>query len=132
MRHLALVALGAISLLLPSAHAKEQQELREKVKDGVQRTDKDLSTLVNRDKLDAQQRDKFDAAVKDLNELREAVANNRWESERPRLERAVENIDYLAKHAPIDDGDRQTLGIDVYTLQVILDSWKAEPAQKHD
>jgi len=31
------------------------------------------------------------------------------------------------KHAPIDDGDRQTLGIDLYTLQVILDSWNPQP-----
>jgi hypothetical protein len=124
MRHFVLLALGAIALLVPTAHAREIQELREQVRDGVRRTDKDLGTLVHRDKLDEQQRGRFDAAMKDLAELGEAVAAGKWEGERGRLEHAVENIDFLQKHAPIDDGDRQTLGIDLYTLRVILDSWK--------
>ena len=123
MRHFPLLALGAVALLFPVAHAKEQQDLRERVRDGVQRTDKDLGTYVNRDKLNEQQRDRLDAARKDLRELREAVADKRWEGERELLERAVENIDFLIKHAPIEEGDRQTLGIDLFTLRVILDSW---------
>jgi hypothetical protein len=124
MRHFQLLALAAITLLVPAAHAREQQDLRERIRDGVQRTDKDLGNLIHRDKLNDQQRDRFDAAVKDLHELREAVTSKRWEDERDLLERAVENIDFLANHAPIDEGDRQTLDIDLFTLRVILDSWK--------
>jgi len=123
MRNL-LLLLGAAALLVPAALAKERQDLREQVRDGVLRTDKDLGACVNRDKLNAEQRDRFDAAVKDLHELRDGVADKRWEGERNLLERAVDNIDFLSKHAPIQDGDRQTLGIDLYTLRVILDSWK--------
>lgn len=125
MRHFLFLAFGAIALLAPAAHAKEIQELREQVRDGVRRTDRDLGNLVHRDKLDADQRDKFDAAVKDLQVLGEAVAKGeKWEDERGRLERAVDNIEFLQKHAPIGDGDRQTLGIDLYGLRVILDTWK--------
>jgi hypothetical protein len=124
MRHFPLLALAALAWLVPGAHAREQQDLRERVRDAVQRTDKDLGNLIHRDKLNQEQRERFDAAIKDLGEVREAVAAGRWEAERDRLERAVENIDFVVKHAPIDDGDRQTLGIDVYTLQVTLDSWK--------
>ena len=36
----------------------------------------------------------------------------------------VENIDFLQKHAPIEEGDRQVLGIDLNTLRVILEHWK--------
>jgi hypothetical protein len=131
MRHLSLLILAAIALLVsslvPPAGAREHQELRERVRDGVQRTDKDLGNLVHRDKLNEEQRKRFDAAIEDLGKLREAVAGEKWEAERTRLERAVENIDFLVKHAPIDDSDRQTLGIDLYTLQVILDSWNPPP-----
>ena len=123
MRHWFVLAL-IIALLIPGAQAKEQQPLRERVRDGVQRTDKDLENLVHRDKLNAQQRDRFDAAIKDLQELREAVTGTRWEGERERLERAVENIDFVVTNAPIQEGDRQTLGIDLYTLRVILEHWK--------
>jgi hypothetical protein len=131
MRNLSLAILGAIALLaslVPSVHAREQQELRDRIRDGVQRTDKDLGNFVHRDKLNQQQRERFDAVIEDLGKLREAVAGTKWEGERPRLERAIENIDFLVKHAPIDDGDRQTLGIDLYTLQVILDSWNPQPS----
>jgi len=124
MRHFSLLAMGAIALLVPAANAREQQDLRERVRDAVQRTDKDLGNLVHRDKLNDQQRDRFDAAVKDLHELRDAVANGHWEGERDRMERAADNIDFLSKNAPIEESDRQTLGIDLYTLRVILDSWK--------
>jgi len=124
MKHFLLLALGVIVVLAPGAHAKEQQELRERVRDGVQRTDKDLENLVHRDKLNEQQRDRFDAAIKDLLDLREAVTSTRWQGERGRLERAVENIELVMKDASISEGDRQTLGIDVYTLHVILDGWK--------
>ena len=124
MRHFPLLALGAIALLVPAAHAREVQDLREQVRDGVQRTDKDLGEFVHRDKLNEQQRSRFDAAVKDLQVLGEAVAGGKWEAERGRLERAIENIDFLQKHAPIEDGDRQLLGIDVYTLRGILEHWK--------
>jgi len=133
MRHLSLVVLAAsAALLVPPMHAREQTELRDRVRDGVQRTDKDLNNSVHRDKLDEALRKRFDAVVEDLDKLREAVKNGKWESERERLVRAVDNIDFLAKHAPIEDADRQTLGIDVYTLQVILDSWKPqEPSGKN-
>lgn len=124
MRHFPLLALAAIALLVPGAHARELKDLREQVRYAVQRTDKDLGNLVHRDKLDEQQRDRFDAAIKDLRALGEAVAGERWEGERGRLERAVDNIDFVVKHAPIDEGDRQTLGIDLYTLRTVLDSWK--------
>src|SRR5215467_7638712 len=123
MRYFPVLLLAAIAVFAPNASAKEPTELRDRVRDGVQRTDKDLGNLVHRDRLDDQQRKRLDAAVEDLNKLREALAGAKWEGERGRLERAVENIDFLVKKAPIDDGDRQTLGIDVYTLQVILDSW---------
>ena len=128
MRHfpllVRLLTFGAMALLVPMAHAREQQELREQVRDGVQRTDKDLGNLVHRDKLSEPQRERFDEALKDLHELREAVTDKRWEGDRKLLERAVENIDFVVKQAPIEEGDRQTLGIDLYTLRVILDNWK--------
>jgi hypothetical protein len=124
MRHLSLLALCAIAFAIPAVHAKEIPDLRDQVRDGVRRTDKDLGNLVHRDKLNEQQRDRFDAAVKDLHDLGEALTGDKWEAERGRLERAVDNIEYLQKNAPIAEGDRQTLGIDVYTLQVILDNWK--------
>jgi len=124
MRRFLLLALSAIVLLVPGANAKEKQDLRERVRDGVQRTDKDLETLVHRDKLNEQQRVRFDAALKDLAELHDAVASERWEGERKLLERAVDNLDFVIKNVAIEEGDRQTLGIDLYTLGVILDSWK--------
>jgi hypothetical protein len=124
MRNFPLLVLGVIALLVPRADAREQQDLKERVRDAVQRTDKDLGNLVHRDKLNEQQRDRLDAALKDLRELREAVAGGQWEGERGRLERAIDNMDFVVKNAPIADTDRQTLGIDLYTLQVTLDSWK--------
>jgi len=124
MRRFVLLALGAIALLVPAAHGKEKADLRERVRDGVQRTDKDLEGLVHREKLNQQQRERFDAAVNDLNDLREAVTTERWEGERKRLERAVENLEFVVKNAPIEEGDRQTLGIDLFTLGTILDSWQ--------
>jgi hypothetical protein len=124
MRYFTLLTFSAIALLVPVVHAREVQDLREQVRDGVQRADKDLGDFVHRDKLNEQQRDRFDAAVKDLRELGEAVAGGKWEDERGRLERTVENIDFLQKHAPIEEGDRQVLGIDLNTLRVILEHWK--------
>ncbi len=124
MRYFSLVLLTAAGLLVPAAHAREQQDLRERVRDAVQRTDKDLGSLVPRDKLDAQQRDRFDAVMKDLHELSDGVENGKWQNERDRLEDAIDKIDDLVKHAPIQESDRQTLGIDLYTLRTIRDSWK--------
>jgi hypothetical protein len=124
MRYFSLLTLSAIALLVPAAHAREVTDLREQVRDGVQRADKDLGDFVHRDKLNQPQRDRFDAAVKDLRELGEAVAGGKWEGERGRLERTVENIEFLQKNAPIDEGDRQVLGIDLNTLRVILEHWK--------
>jgi len=123
MRRFLLLILSAIALVVPGAHAKEKQDLRERVRDGALRTDQDLETLVHRDRLNPQQRDRFDAALKDLRELHEAAASEKWEGERKLLERAVENIEFVVKQAPIEEGDRQTLSIDLYTLGVILDSW---------
>jgi hypothetical protein len=111
-------------LMIAPAFGREITELRDRVRDGVQRTDKDLAKLIHRDKLNPQQREKLDAAVKDLGEIGEAVKSDKWQSERDIFERAVDNIDYLVKNAAIDDADKQTLGIDVYSLQVLLDSWK--------
>ncbi len=126
MRHFTLLALSAIALLAPLAQAREVTELREQVRDGVKRTDKDLGRLVHRDKLTEQQRTRFDAAVKDLDTLTEAVTTDKWLKDRDVLVRAVDNIDFLQKNAAIEEADRQSLGIDVYTLKVILDSWKPE------
>jgi hypothetical protein len=124
MTRIFLAALSAIALLVPVVQAKEQAELRERVRDGVLRADKDLQSVVHPEKLTPDQREHFDAAVKDLHELQDAVTGTRWEGERENLERAVDNIDFLSKHASIDDGDKQTLGIDLYTLRSILDAWK--------
>ena len=126
LRHFFLLALGAIALLAPIAHAREVTELREQVRDGVKRTDKDLGRLIPRDKLSEPQRMRFDAAVKDLQDLTEGVTTDKWLKERDVLVRAVDNIDFLQKNAPIEEADRQSLGIDVYTLKVILDSWKTD------
>src|SRR5579864_4242436 len=127
MRHFPFFSFCALALLLvPLASGREIQELRERVRDAVQRADKDLGTLVHRDKLNGEQRQKFDSAVKDLTALREAVEakeSKQWEGERALLERAADNMESLQKNAPIEDKDRQMLGIDVYTLHVILDSW---------
>lgn len=124
MRTFLLPALGAMVLLLPTAHAKEQQDLRARVRDGVQRTDKDLGACVHRDKLNPQQQERLDSAVKDLHDIRDAVTGGQWEGDRALLVRAADNIDYLVKNAAIEDSDKQTLGIDVYTLRSILDAWK--------
>jgi hypothetical protein len=114
----------AIILLVSGGYAGERKDLREEVSYSVDRTDKDLGDLVNRDKLNEQQRDKFDSAIKDLRALSEAVAGERWKNERGRLERAVDNIDFVVKNATLKDGDRQMLGIDVHTLRGVLESWK--------
>ncbi len=124
MRRFLLIALSAIAVLVSGAHAKEQAELRERVRDGAQRTGQDLEKLVHRDKLNQQQRDRFEAAIKDLGELHEAAAGTRWEGERAVLERAVDNIDFVVTNASMEEGDRQMLSIDLYTLRVILDNWK--------
>ena len=123
-RYLSFLVLAASLFLIPAAVGREQQDFRERVRDAAQRTDKDLGQYVHRDKLDAPQRDRLDAALKDLNELREAAAAGRLDGERERLERAIENIDAVAKDGSISEPDRQTLGIDLYTLRTILDSWK--------
>jgi hypothetical protein len=111
-------------LIVPATQGRELQELRERVRDAVQRTDKDLGTSIHPEKLSTEQRAKYDATLEDLRVLREDVASSKWEGERDRLERAADNVDFLAKHAPLEEAERQTLGIDVYTMQVILDSWK--------
>jgi len=114
----------AIILLVSGASAGERADLHEQVSYSVDRTDKDLGELVNRDKLNEQQRDRFDSAIKDLHALSEAMAGEQWKTERGRLERAVDNIDFVVKNATIKDGDRQMLGIDVHTLRGVLESWK--------
>lgn len=123
MRQLLFLVLAAASLTVP-AHAREQAELRERIRDAVQRTDKDLAATIQPDKLNQEQRGKLDAIEKDLGEIREAVSNGKWQDRRPAFERAIESIDYLIKHAPLSDGDKQTLGIDLYTLKTIDDTWK--------
>ncbi len=122
-RRLVLFGFAAM-LLIPGAQGKEQQDLRERVRDGVERTGKDLQAVVHPEKLTPAERERLDAALKDLREVREAVGGTDWQAKRDVLERAVENIDYLNKNAPIEDGDKQTLGIDLFTLRSILDSWK--------
>ncbi len=124
MRKLVLLAAGLAMLAGLTVWAKEVTELRDRVRDGVQRTDKDLAKVIHRDKLNDQQRARLDSITQDFDELREAVASKKWEGERDRFERAVDNLDNLIKQAPISDEERQTLGIDLYTLQVILDAWK--------
>lgn len=116
-----LLLLAALGLMF----AKGGAELKERVNDGVKRADKDLGNLVHRDKLNEQQRGKYDAAMKDLAAVGEAVKGADWEKERARLERAVDNMEFLQKNAPLAEADRDLLGIDVYTLRVILDSWEA-------
>jgi hypothetical protein len=124
-------ALAAIfSFFLSSAQAREITELRERVSDAVKRTDKDVNELVHRDKLSDQQRQRFDTMVKDLEALQEAVKGDKWEAERPKMERAVESLEYFSKSAPIPEGDRQLLGIDAYTMGTILESWKKPEPEK--
>ena len=119
-RRLLFITFSAAILLV----GKEQQDLRERVRDGVQRTDKDVQTVIHRDKLNPQQRDRLDSALKDLHDVREALNGTDWQGKRDVLERAVENIDDLSKNAPVEESDRQTLGIDLFTLRSILDAWK--------
>ena len=114
-------------LCLSVAGAKEREDLRGRVRDGVQRTDKDLGTCVDRAKLNAPQQERFDAAVKNLRQIRDGIENGKWSDDRPLLEHAVDNIDFLVKNAPIDDSNKQTLGIDLFTLRSILDAWKPQP-----
>ena len=123
MRYFPLLPL-AIILLVSGAYAGERADLHEQVSYSVDRTDKDLGDLVNRDKLNEQQRDKFDSAVKDLRALSDAMAGDQWKNERKRLERAVDNIDFVVKNATLKDRDRQMLGIDVHTLRGVIESWK--------
>ena len=114
-------------LWVSAAGAKEREDLRARVRDGVQRTDKDLGNCFDRAKLSAPQQEHLDAAVKNLHEIRDGVENGKWTDDRPLLEHAVDNIDYLVKNASIDDSNKQTLGIDLFTLRSILDSWKPQP-----
>lgn len=124
MRHLPLFALTAIALLVPAAHAREQQDFRERARHAVERTDKDLGTYVHRENLNEPQREKFDAAMKDLRELHADMEAGRWDGARERLEHAIDEIDAVVKSAPIGEQERTTLGIDLYTLRDIRDGWK--------
>lgn len=123
-RYFSLSALVAIAALVPSSYAREQQDFHERVKNAVTRTDKDLGTYVHRDNLSGEPRDRFDAAVKDLSALRDAIAAGQWDGAKERLEHAIDNIDFVVQHAPIGEQEKQTLGIDLYTLRDIRDGWK--------
>jgi hypothetical protein len=95
MRNVALVLVATASLLAPSGQARELQELRDRVRDGIQRTDKDLAQLVHRDKLDDQQRARLDSLTEDLDKVREAIAaNGKWETEYKRFERATTSMSW--------------------------------------
>ena len=122
-----LFTLAAMFLWIGIAGAKEREDLRARVRDGVQRTDKDLGTCVDRGKLNAEQQQRLDAAVKNLHEIRDGVENGKWTDDRPLLEHAADDIDFLVKNAAIDDSNKQTLGIDLFTLRSILDAWKQQP-----
>lgn len=123
MRHFSLLV-AAIALLIPGAQAKEQADFHERARLAVERTDHDLQKYVHREKLDGKQREKFDAAMKDLQEFRDAASKDQWDGGRERLERAIDNIEYVVNHASIGDEERQALGIDLYTLRDIRDGWK--------
>jgi hypothetical protein len=116
--------LAAAVLLVSSAPAKEQEDFHEKAKLAVQRTDNDLQKFVHRDNLNEAQRGKFDAALKDLTEFRDAASKNQWDGERERLERAIDEIEFVVKNAKIGDQERTTLEIDLYTLRDVRDGWK--------
>jgi hypothetical protein len=124
MRHVAFLAVAAAALLVPAAHAREQADLHERARLAVERTDKDLQTYVHRDKLDGQQREKFDAAVKDLKDFHDDAAAGKWDGGRERLERAIDNIDFVVNHATLSEQEKTTLGIDLYTLRDVRDAWK--------
>ena len=122
MRHFAFLAVAF--LLVPAAHAREQEDFHQKAKLAAERTDNDLQKYVHRDNLNDAQRGKFDAALKDLTEFREAAAKNQWDGERERLERAIDEIEFVVKNAKIAEQERTTLEIDLYTLRDVRDGWK--------
>jgi molecular chaperone DnaK (HSP70) len=124
MRHVPFLALAAIAFLIPPAHAREQEDFREKAKHAVERTDNDLQKYVHRENLNDRQREKLDAAMKDLKEFRESAAAGKWDGERERLERAIDNIDFVVTNAQIGEQEKTTLGIDLYTLRDIRDGWR--------
>jgi hypothetical protein len=123
MRHFPLLALAAIALV-PTAHAREQEDFRERAKHVVERTDTDLQKFVHRDNLNDRQREKFDAALKDLKEFRDETAAGKWDGGRERLERAIDNIDFVVNNATIGEQEKQTLRIDLYTLRDVRDGWR--------
>jgi hypothetical protein len=123
MRSLCFLAFAAIGLMIP-AQAREQADFRERAKHAVERADKDLSASIHRDNLDADQRAKFDAAVKDLHELHDAMEAGKWEGGLEKLDHAIDDIDFVVKHAPLGEQEKTTLGIDLYTLRDIRDGWK--------
>jgi hypothetical protein len=122
MRYFAFLAMAV--WLVPPAHAREQEDFHQKAKLAVDRTDNDLQKYVHRDNLNDAQRGKYDAAMKDLTEFREAAAKNQWDGERERLERAIDEIEFVVKNAKIADQERTTLEIDLYTLRDVRDGWK--------
>ena len=123
MRHFTFLALAALALI-PAAHAREQEDFRERARHVVERTDNDLQKYVHRDNLNGAQREKFDAALKDLKEFRDETAAGKWDGGRERIERAIDNIDFVVEHATIGEQEKQTLRIDLYTLRDVRDGWR--------
>ncbi len=124
MRYFSFLAVAALAWLVPTAHAREQEDFHERARHVVERTDKDLQSFVHRDALNGPQREKFDAALKDLKEFGEETAAGKWDGGRERLERAIGNIDFVVNNATIDEQQRQTLRIDLYTLRDVHDGWR--------
>jgi hypothetical protein len=128
MRYLSLLAIAALAFLAPGAKAQEREErggdMHERARIAVERTDDDLQRFVHRENLSDRYRDRFEAAMKDLHEFRDAMARGHWDDGRQRLDRAIENIQFVADNARIGEHERDTLREDIRSLRDIREGWR--------
>src|SRR5580692_156234 len=121
MRYFSLLALAAVALVLPRVSAQERDDMHERARLAVDRTNDDLQRFVHRDNISERHRERFDAAIKDLREFREAMAKGHWDDGRARLDRAIANMEFVADNASIGEHERETLREDIRSLRDVRD-----------
>jgi hypothetical protein len=116
----------SVTLLAPQVvqMARAQEDMHERTRMAVLKTDDDLQRFVHRDNLTEGERDRFEAAMRDLHEFREAVANGHWDGARERLGRTIENIEFVANNATIGEREKEALRDDVRRLREARDGWR--------
>lgn len=116
----------SVTLLAPQVVqvARAQGDMHERTRMAVLKTDNDLQRFVHRDNLTERERDRFEAAQRDLHEFRQAVADGRWDGARERLDRTIENIEFVANNATIGEREKEALRDDVRRLREARDGWR--------